>query len=130
DQLDDEITEAWLEDPAPAAAEAPPGVAQVRTELGFLYRLACQLKAQREVVRGKPEAFNRPDYSFRLLEAGDEPAGDETVVIGTRRRGAPLDLIVSEAMILANSSWGLWLAGVGVPGVYRSQASMLPGVKV
>ena len=30
-------------------------------------------------------------------------------VIGTRRRGSPLDLIVAEAMILANSSWGGWL---------------------
>ena len=28
----------------------------------------------------------------------------------TRQRGAPLDLIVAEAMILANSTWGAWLA--------------------
>ena len=50
--------------------------------------------------------------------------------ITTRRRGAPLDLIVAEAMILANSTWGAWLAEHGVPGIYRSQASMAPGVKV
>ena len=50
--------------------------------------------------------------------------------ISTRQRGAPLDLIVSEAMILANSTWGNWLAEHGVPGIYRSQASLLPGVKV
>jgi hypothetical protein len=56
--------------------------------------------------------------------------GDETVQIGTRRRGAPLDLIVSEAMILANSTWGGWLADSGVPGIYRSQASLAPGMKV
>jgi exoribonuclease-2 len=33
-------------------------------------------------------------------------------------------------MILANSTWGQWLAQLGVPGIYRSQASMAPGVKV
>ncbi|HEY2257884.1 MAG TPA: RNB domain-containing ribonuclease, partial [Variovorax sp.] len=48
----------------------------------------------------------------------------------TRQRGAPLDLIVSEAMILANSSWGSWLGELGVPGLYRSQASLAPGIKV
>src|SRR5690606_26274837 len=54
----------------------------------------------------------------------------ERVVIGTRKRGAPLDLMVAEAMILANSTWGNWLADCGVPGIYRSQASLQPGVKV
>jgi exoribonuclease-2 len=33
-------------------------------------------------------------------------------------------------MILANNTWGGWLAELGVPGIYRSQASMAPGVKV
>jgi exoribonuclease II len=52
------------------------------------------------------------------------------VLIGTRSRGAPLDLMVAEAMILANKTWGQWLADSGVPGIYRSQASLLPGIKV
>jgi exoribonuclease-2 len=52
------------------------------------------------------------------------------VLITTRQRGSPLDLIVAEAMILANSTWGGWLNECGVPGIYRSQASMAPGVKV
>jgi exoribonuclease II len=52
------------------------------------------------------------------------------VDISTRRRGAPLDLIVAEAMILANSTWGQWMASLGVPAIYRSQASLAPGVKV
>jgi exoribonuclease-2 len=52
------------------------------------------------------------------------------VQITTRQRGAPLDLIVAEAMIVANSTWGSWMAELGVPGIYRSQASMAPGVKV
>jgi len=58
------------------------------------------------------------------------PTGQETVQISVRQRGAPLDLIVAEAMILANSTWGQWLASLGVPAIYRSQASMAPGVKV
>ncbi|WP_439586185.1 ribonuclease catalytic domain-containing protein [Hydrogenophaga sp.] len=130
DQLDTVITEAWLAGEAPAN-NATPEIAALQPSLAFLHRLACHLKAQREVVRGKPENFNRPDYTFRLEGVqGNEPTGDERVVIGTRQRGAPLDLMVAEAMILANSTWGNWLAECGVPGIYRSQASMAPGVKV
>ena len=110
-----------------SAEKAPEWSAEMR----FLHRLALHLKAGREVVRGKPENFNRPDYNFKLDNpAGGEPQGDETVFITTRQRGAPLDLIVAEAMILANSSWGQWLDTLGVPGIYRSQASLAPGVKV
>jgi exoribonuclease-2 len=158
DQLDGLITAEWLENPAFEHQNdhipAPIG----REVLSFLYRLAKDLKARREVVRGKPENFNRPDYNFRLLDAGppqgeqtpsggsaanavasvgaksrndgNVPTGDETVQITTRQRGAPLDLIVAEAMILANSTWGNWMAELGVPGIYRSQASLAPGVKV
>jgi exoribonuclease II len=61
---------------------------------------------------------------------GHEPVGNEQVQISVRQRGAPLDLIVAEAMILANSTWGNWLAELGVPAIYRSQASLAPGVKV
>jgi exoribonuclease-2 len=130
DQLDEVITEAWLT--GEATTGAPPAeIAALQTTLAFLFRLARHLKAQREVVRGKPENFNRPDYTFRLEGvSGDEPKGDERVQIGTRKRGAPLDLMVAEAMILANSTWGNWLAECGVPGIYRSQASLMPGVKV
>ncbi|MDP2262439.1 MAG: RNB domain-containing ribonuclease [Hydrogenophaga sp.] len=132
DQLDTVITEAWLtgaEPASPAVAEAH--IEELQPTLAFIFRLAKHLKAQREVVRGKPENFSRPDYTFRLEGVGEAgPQGAETVVIGTRQRGAPLDLMVAEAMILANSSWGQWLAECGVPGIYRSQASLLPGVKV
>jgi exoribonuclease-2 len=131
DQLDAHLTEAWLEDPSLPGDNVPAPAARFRAELSFLFRLARQLKAQREVMRGKPENFNRPDYNFRIPSAGEDgPTGEEPVEITVRRRGAPLDLIVAEAMILANSTWGLWLAEVGVPGIYRSQASMAPGVKV
>ncbi len=131
DQLDHIVTEAWLADPAIEHENTPQALSGLREKLTFLYRLARHLKAQREVVRGKPESFTRPDYTFRLQgQAGDEPDGSETVVIGTRKRGAPLDLIVAEAAIVANSHWGQMLAEHGVPGIYRSQASLAPGVKV
>ena len=126
DRLDALVTEEVLTDPTVASGEPVP----FRPELSFLFRLAQHLKAGREVVRGKPENFNRPDYTFRLAEVEGEPTGQERVQIEPRQRGAPLDLIVSEAMILANSTWGSWLAESGVPGIYRSQASLAPGVKV
>ncbi len=124
DKLDGIITADTLTGAAPADYAFAP-------ELAFTFRLANHLKAQREIVRGKPENFNRPDYNFRLDSNGErEPNGSETVSISTRLRGSPLDLIVAEAMILANSTWGGWLNDMGLPGIYRSQASMAPGVKV
>ncbi|MGX5664024.1 ribonuclease catalytic domain-containing protein [Diaphorobacter nitroreducens] len=159
DQLDHIVTEEWLADPTIQHENTPQALLDLREQLSFLHRLAKQLKAQREVVRGKPETFNRPDYTFRLSAArppeganapsggsaaseaasvgahkprndGAEPDGSEQVHIGTRKRGAPLDLIVAEAAIVANSTWGNMLAEHGVPGIYRSQASLAPGVKV
>ena len=124
DRLDDVVSEETL-------AAGLPATVSFGEELTFLHRLARHLKAAREVVRGKPENFNRPDYSFRIEKDDDSPiVGDERVEIVTRKRGSPLDLIVAEAMILANSTWGGWLASCGVPGIYRSQASLAPGVKV
>ena len=105
DVLEAIITPEWLEAAAddvrsPAASEAagalnvPPAVQQRRAELAFLWRLAQQRKAQREEVRGKPETFTRPDFTFRLLRDAalqdTPPDGNETVQIDIRRRGAPL----------------------------------------
>ncbi len=124
DKLDGIVTDASLSGEAPAHYAFAP-------ELAFCWRLAKALKAQREVVRGKPENFNRPDYNFRLAgERMEPPNGSESVEIGVRARGSSLDLIVAEAMILANSAWGGWLAELGLPGIYRSQASLAPGIKV
>jgi exoribonuclease-2 len=131
DQIDHIVTAGWLNDSAMETADTPSEVAQLRPELSWLFTLATSLKAQRELVRGKPETFNRPDYSFKLDKAdGAEIQGDERVDIVPRVRGAPLDLIVAEAMIVANSTWGAWLATLGVPAIYRSQASLGFGVKV
>ena len=132
DQLDQWVTQEWLEDSQPAARDNAPLLGLTHSELAFFWRLAQHLKAGREVVRGKPETFNRPDYNFRLQRANADapPLGNETVLISVRQRGSPLDLIVAEAMILANSTWGQWLASLGVPAIYRSQASLSPGIKV
>ncbi len=81
-------------------------------ELHTLWRLALAL----EVRRGKPSvnAANL-DYVFRVE--------GERVVIEARKRGAPLDKVVSELMILANTSWGEQLAEKDIAGIYRVQSS-------
>jgi exoribonuclease-2 len=98
-------------------------------ELLFLHGLARALLAERERVRGKPEPLGRVDYTFRVDAApGEGERGGEfdiehgRVDIVPRKRGAPLDLIVAELMILANSHWGGWLAAKKVPAIYRSQS--------
>ncbi|HQY28703.1 MAG TPA: RNB domain-containing ribonuclease [Burkholderiaceae bacterium] len=97
------------------------GVAPIRHPHGealrVLWRLTLALAAERERVRGKPEPRFRSDFNFYV----DRADGDERVRIVQRRRDAPLDRIVAEMMILANSEWARMLADHGVPGVYRSQ---------
>nr|HET7858668.1 RNB domain-containing ribonuclease [Caldimonas sp.] len=124
-----DLLEAQIDDDAIAAGL--PASLPFAAELTFLHALARSLKHERERVRGKPESFGRADYTFRIDRDDDKPiTGDERVEIVARKRGSPLDLIVAEAMILANSTWGGWLAQCGVPAIYRSQASLAPGVKV
>ena len=131
DTLEDLITEEWLASSNSRTVNGLQPAYSLPESLSFLYQLAINLKQKREVVRGKPETFNRPDYNFKLIDKDNTgPHGEETVEITTRKRGSPLDLIVAEAMILANSTWGQMLAEHGVPGIYRSQASLAPGVKV
>ncbi len=115
DQLDAQVTEEALA--ADPAAQLYPHAA----ELAWLWKLAQALKKAREQVRGKPERAGGVDYTFRIdgLEIGAELA---TVRIEPRRRGAPLDTIVAELMILANATWGGWLAELGLPAIYRSQS--------
>ena len=90
--------------------------------------MTLALTAERERVRGKPEPRGRADFSFYIDAAGEDeghggPAG-ERVRIVERRRDAPLDRIVAEAAILANSRWGKLLADRGAAGIYRSQQAM------
>lgn len=130
DVLDAEVSEEALSDVSVWLASPGQTPVMLRPQMSFLFRLAKHLKSQREVVRGKPETFNRPDYNFHVKSGVQGVQGYEPIDISTRRRGAPLDLMVAECMILANSTWGQWMASLGVPGIYRSQASLAPGVKV
>lgn len=80
--------------------------------LRTLWRFAEALERR----RGKPSVNAAvPDYSFRVE--------DGRVRIESRRRGAPLDKLVSELMILANSTWGELLAERDVAALYRVQSS-------
>jgi len=88
-----------------------------KVELGLLWQWALQLEAgrmkKREAFGLKPEQANRVDFNFYVE--------DDVVTIVRRKRGAPLDKIVAELMIFANSTWGKLLHDCGVPGIYRSQ---------
>jgi len=84
-----------------------------RRELEWLYGFAVHL----EQARGKADQVQRHDYVFKVT--GDAP--HERVEITPRLRGNPIDKLVSEMMILANSRWGGLLADRDVAGVYRAQ---------
>jgi exoribonuclease II len=80
-------------------------------ELRSLWRLGTAL----ETRRGKPSAgAGAPEYTF-YVEQG-------RVRILPRQRGAPLDKLVAELMILANSSWGELLAERDIAAIYRVQS--------
>ncbi len=80
-----------------------------RRELEWLYGFAVQL----EIGRGKADQIQRHDYVFKV--------DGEHVSIVPRVRGNPIDKLVSEMMILANSRWGGMLADRNVAGIYRAQ---------
>ncbi len=112
DVLDAEVTQANL--------ESGGGDFPFKPELQFLWRFA---NAQ-EQVRGRPStAAHMRDFSFKVdwpqADAAAGSAATSRVTITERKRGAPLDKIVSELMILANSTWGKLLADKGAAGIYR-----------
>ena len=88
-----------------------------KEEIAFLWQWVQVLEkgrmAKRESFGLKPEQTNRVDFNFYVE--------DDIVTITRRKRGAPLDKIVAELMIFANSTWGKFLHDHGIPGVYRSQ---------
>ncbi len=101
---------------------------QFASELAVLWRLALFLEAQ----RGRPSNNqNFHDYNFAIRwpeGAGSIEAAQ--VSISERRRGAPLDKIVSELMIFANHTWGRLLADRGAAGIYRVKTGVGPAGKV
>lgn len=80
-------------------------------DLRTLWRVAGALEAR----RGRPSAGSSLDYTFSVE--------DDRVRIVPRKRGAPLDKLVSELMIVANSTWGELLAERDVAAIYRVQST-------
>lgn len=82
-------------------------------ELQTLWNFASKL----EEIRGKANDTNndRVDYSFDIQ--------DDRVTISERRRGSPIDKLVSELMIYVNTEWGKQLADANIAGIYRSQGN-------
>ena len=88
-------------------------------ELTLLWTLVQKLEA----VRGKPsDNSTQMDYNFHI-DSEELLAGhpNDRVSITQRRRGSPIDKVVSELMILVNSEWGKHLAEHGFVGIYRTQ---------
>ena len=76
-----------------------------------LFGLATSL----EIARGKvnPNAAPQIDYNFYVR--------DGIVKIVARERGSPMDKLVAELMIYANSHWGGLLKEAEFAGIYRAQ---------
>ena len=81
-------------------------------DLIWFYQFAVALQK----VRGKYEPDRAPqyDYSIELDEEGK-------VSVVRRERGSPIDMLVSEMMILANSTWAQMLHDNDLPGLFRVQ---------
>ena len=88
-------------------------------ELKTLWQLANACEGR----RGKPSAMQGVhDYNFGI--AGDLADPESCrVEISERKRGSPLDKLVAELMIVANSTWGGLLAEKGIPAIYRAQTA-------
>lgn len=83
------------------------------SELLLLHGIAKALAKR----RGKDEnEVDRVDYNFDVI--------DGRVSITTRARGNPIDTVVSELMIFANSEWGRQLAENQIAAIYRAQQNM------
>ena len=81
-------------------------------DLIWFYQFAISLQK----ARGKYEPDRAPqyDYSIELDEEGN-------VSVVCRERGSPIDTLVSEMMILANSTWAQMLDENELPGLFRVQ---------
>jgi len=89
-----------------------------KQELTLLWELATIMEAG----RGKP-ATNQTqvDYSFYVDWGVKTADGPGAAAISPRLRGSPMDKLVAELMIVANSTWGKQLDDAGIPGIYRVQ---------
>jgi exoribonuclease II len=116
--LDEHVTEESL---AAGSGDYPH-----KDDIAVLWPLAQALFEKRQEARQgyglRREVQRNNDFNFYVE--------GEHITITPRRRGSPLDLIVAELAILANSSWGAYLNDHNVPGIYRSQRGFgAPGPK-
>ena len=81
-------------------------------ELSLLWKFSRKMESQ----RGKASDTNNDkiDYSFEIK--------NDHGTIRERRRGSPIDKVVSELMIYVNTEWGKQLTYAGITGILRSQA--------
>ena len=107
--LDELVTEEAL---AAGTGEYPH-----KDDIAVLWPFAQALFEKRQLARAgyglRREVQRNTDFNFYV--------DGEHITITPRRRGSPLDTIVAELAILANSSWGAFLHDHGVPGIYRTQ---------
>jgi exoribonuclease-2 len=110
-ELDEHVSEQALAD---GSGDYPH-----KEEIGLLWQWAQVLELgrmeKRESFGLRPEQNNRVDFNFYVA--------NDIVTITRRKRGAPLDKIVAELMIFANSNWGKLMHEQGVPGIYRTQGT-------
>jgi exoribonuclease-2 len=91
-----------------------------RDELFLLWQLATVMEAG----RGKPSANRaQKDYNYRIDWDRDGVDGKGWVSLDERPRGSPLDMLVAEMMIAANSGWGAALRDAGIAALYRAQTA-------
>lgn len=81
-------------------------------DLIYLLDLAHKLQKQRD--RFEENTVKKYDYSIDL-----QPDGRVGIV--RRERGSPIDTLVSEMMILANTAWAKMLHDNNLPGLFRVQ---------
>lgn len=88
-----------------------------KDELLFLWQFSNACEGR----RGKPSATQGIfDYDFKIEGDLADPESCR-VEISERKRGSPLDKLVAELMIVANSTWGGVLAENNVACLYRAQ---------
>ena len=81
-------------------------------DLIWFYQFAVALQK----ARGKYEPDRAPQYDYSI-----ELDEESKVSVVRRERGSPIDMLVSEMMILANSTWAQMLHDNDLPGLFRVQ---------
>lgn len=83
-------------------------------DLIYLHQFAIALQKQ----RNRYDEYATPQFDYSI-----ELNADGTVAIIKRERGSPIDTLVSEMMILANSTWANMLHNHQLAGLFRVQTT-------